>query len=115
MDGRHTGFGHEQPGQQRPCFFELVFSLGTLTNGGWASMAFTFRPDSAGELTNTVVVAATGVTNTFAVNVLTLVVASYADLGVSVAGPVQAGDCRRLDDVSGDGDELGPERPRMSF
>jgi len=68
----------------------LVFSVGTLTNGGWASMAFTFRPNSAGVLTNTVVVAATGVTNTFAVNVLTLVVASYADLGVSLIGPAQA-------------------------
>ena len=68
----------------------LVFSLGTITNGNSANMSLTIQPSAAGFLTNGVVVAATGVTNTASTNIVTQVVTAQTDLGVSIVPPVQA-------------------------
>jgi uncharacterized repeat protein (TIGR01451 family) len=68
----------------------LIFNLGAITNGNSAKMSLTVQPTTAGFLTNMVVVAATGVTNTASTNVVTQVFTAQADLGVSIIPPVQA-------------------------
>jgi uncharacterized repeat protein (TIGR01451 family) len=68
----------------------LVFSLGAITNGNSAKMSATIQTTTIGFLTNTVVAAATGVTNTASTNIVTQVVSSQSDLGVQIVPPVQA-------------------------
>jgi uncharacterized repeat protein (TIGR01451 family) len=65
------------------------FILGRITNGNSAQMIFSIQPTIAGFITNTIAVAAAGVTNTAATNLVTQVFTAQADLGVTIAGPVQ--------------------------
>jgi uncharacterized repeat protein (TIGR01451 family) len=68
----------------------LIFNLGALTNGSSAQMMVTVQPTTPGFLTNTIVAVATGTTNTATTNIVTQVFIAQSDLGVTIAGPVQA-------------------------
>ena len=68
----------------------FVFNLGLMTNGASAQMAVAVQPTTAGWLTNLIVAATLDRTNLAVAVSVVQVVASQADLGVSIAGPVQA-------------------------
>jgi uncharacterized repeat protein (TIGR01451 family) len=69
----------------------VVFDLGQFVNNGTALLMVTVQPTATGFLTNTVTVASAYTTNTASTNVVVQVtnVVIQADLGVSIAGPVQ--------------------------
>ena len=69
----------------------VVFDLGQFVNNGTALFMVTVQPTATGFLTNTVTVASAYTTNTASTNVVVQVtnVVIQADLGVSIAGPVQ--------------------------
>jgi len=67
----------------------VVFFLGTLSNNTSATMSLTNRAVATGFLTNTIISAATGVTNL--TNIIVIQIASsLSDLAVSIIPPVQA-------------------------
>jgi uncharacterized repeat protein (TIGR01451 family) len=70
----------------------VLFDLGLFPAGQIAQMTVTAIPTAVGFITNTVVVVATGTTNTASTNVVVLVTNSLvlADLGVTLTGPGQA-------------------------
>jgi uncharacterized repeat protein (TIGR01451 family) len=70
----------------------VSFDLGEFINGGIAQLVVVAKPTAAGFITNTVMVASVSVTNTIATNVVVQVtnLVIQADLGVTIAGPVQA-------------------------
>ena len=70
----------------------VLFHLGEFAPGGLAQLSVTAEPTTAGFITNTVSVASTYITNTATTNVVvdvTNAVPPEADLGVTIAGPVQ--------------------------
>ena len=70
----------------------MVFDLGQFYNNETALLTLTVEPTAIGFITNTVTVTSINVTNTAFINVVIQVtnVVIQADLGVTIAGPVQA-------------------------
>ena len=68
----------------------LIFALGSLTNATSAQIILTVRPTAFGFLTNIVIVGSSTVTNITFTNVVVQVITAQADLGVAIAGPIQA-------------------------
>jgi len=70
----------------------VVFDLGAFGIGGIAQLSLTVQPTAAGFITNTVTLTSISVTNTASTNVVVQATNAViqADLGVALAGPVQA-------------------------
>ncbi|MGA3282956.1 MAG: DUF11 domain-containing protein [Verrucomicrobiota bacterium] len=68
----------------------IIFELGSLTNATGAQMTLAIKPTALGFLTNIVIVGSSTVANITFTNVVVQVITAQADLGVTIADPVQA-------------------------